>query len=287
MNAPATVSALAHTQPEQTPAPCAAAVELPRAPACARRLAERRARAKHGDAAAGIGPLEELDGEPDLCLVLGRRRHDPQGAARARELDRARVRDQLRNDRLPRGGRSRRARGGPAPGVRRATSRSCPCPRLEVGAPDAPRLAPERRLVPSPAPRARRRAGVPARRSGGRPRPLRRPGRRHARPARRATTSRTRARSSPGAWRATSSASSRPTRSPRARSWSRPTTCSYVRNAAGREAVDLVVDGEHVTDLASGDEIEIRFRDNVGRLAQGPGANFYRRVGEKFGALAR
>ena len=63
-----------------------------------------------------------------------------------------------------------------------------------------------------------------------------------------------------------------------------PDDVLLVRNEAGREAVDLVVDGEHVTDLASGAEIEIRFRDNVSRLAQVPGANFYRRVGEKFGA---
>jgi len=60
-----------------------------------------------------------------------------------------------------------------------------------------------------------------------------------------------------------------------------------VRNAAGREPVDLVVDGEHVADLESGDEVEIHFRDDVGRLAQVPGGNFYRRIGEKFGRLAR
>jgi NAD+ kinase len=66
-----------------------------------------------------------------------------------------------------------------------------------------------------------------------------------------------------------------------------PDDVLYVRNAAGREGVDVVVDGEHVTELASGDETEIRFRDKVGRLAQVPGANFYQRIGEKFGSLAR
>lgn len=60
-----------------------------------------------------------------------------------------------------------------------------------------------------------------------------------------------------------------------------------IRNAAGREPVGLVVDGEHVSDLESGDETEIRFRENVGRLAQTPGANFYHRIQEKFGSLAR
>ncbi len=60
-----------------------------------------------------------------------------------------------------------------------------------------------------------------------------------------------------------------------------------LHNAAGREPVDLVIDGEHVAELASGDEVEISFRNNVGRLAQMPGGNFYRRIGEKFGRLAR
>ncbi len=66
-----------------------------------------------------------------------------------------------------------------------------------------------------------------------------------------------------------------------------PDDVLVLRNAAGREAVDLVIDGEHVADLESGDEVEIRFRDDVGRLAQLPGGNFYRRIGEKFGRLAR
>ena len=66
-----------------------------------------------------------------------------------------------------------------------------------------------------------------------------------------------------------------------------PDDVMSVLNAAGREAVDLVIDGEHVGDLESGDAVEIRFRDDVGRLAQLPGGNFYRRIGEKFGRLAR
>ena len=44
-----------------------------------------------------------------------------------------------------------------------------------------------------------------------------------------------------------------------------------VANAAGREPVDVVLDGEPVGELASGDEMEVRFRDGVGRLAQLPG----------------
>ncbi len=66
-----------------------------------------------------------------------------------------------------------------------------------------------------------------------------------------------------------------------------PDDVLILRNAAGREAVDLVIDGEHVADLESGGAIEIRFRDDAARLAQLPGGNFYRRIGDKFGRLAR
>ena len=66
-----------------------------------------------------------------------------------------------------------------------------------------------------------------------------------------------------------------------------PDDVLYVRNAAGREAVEVVVDGEYVAELESGAETEVRFHDGVGRLAQLPGSNFYRRIDEKFGRLAR
>ena len=46
------------------------------------------------------------------------------------------------------------------------------------------------------------------------------------------------------------------------------------------------LDGEHVAELASGDGMEVRFRDGLGRLAQLPGSNFYRRIRDKFGRLA-
>jgi NAD+ kinase len=59
-----------------------------------------------------------------------------------------------------------------------------------------------------------------------------------------------------------------------------------VTNAAGRDPVDVVLDGEPAGELASGAEMEVRFRDDVGRLAQLPGANFYRRIRDKFGRLA-
>lgn len=65
-----------------------------------------------------------------------------------------------------------------------------------------------------------------------------------------------------------------------------PNDVLEVTNSAGRDPVEVVLDGEHVGELASGAAMEIRFRDGVGRLAQLPGANFYRRIREKFGRLA-
>jgi NAD+ kinase len=65
-----------------------------------------------------------------------------------------------------------------------------------------------------------------------------------------------------------------------------PDDVLHVRNDSARDPVDVAVDGAPVAELGSGDEIEVRFRDAVGRLAQLPGSNFYRRIREKFGRLA-
>ncbi len=65
-----------------------------------------------------------------------------------------------------------------------------------------------------------------------------------------------------------------------------PSDVLHVGNAAGREPVDVAVDGEHVGTLAPGGELEVRFADGVGRLAQLPGTSFYQRIREKFGHLA-
>jgi NAD+ kinase len=59
-----------------------------------------------------------------------------------------------------------------------------------------------------------------------------------------------------------------------------------VGNAAGREPVDVAVDGEHVGELGPGATLEVRFADGVGRLAQLPGTSFYHRIRQKFGHLA-
>jgi NAD+ kinase len=66
-----------------------------------------------------------------------------------------------------------------------------------------------------------------------------------------------------------------------------PSDALHVSNARGREPVDIALDGRRVGELASGDEVEIRFRDAVALLAQAPGTSFYRRMRERFGRLAK
>ena len=60
----------------------------------------------------------------------------------------------------------------------------------------------------------------------------------------------------------------------------------HVDNAAGREPVDVAVDGELVGALEPGAELAVSFADGVSRLAQLPGTSFYQRIREKFGHLA-
>jgi NAD+ kinase len=66
-----------------------------------------------------------------------------------------------------------------------------------------------------------------------------------------------------------------------------PDDTLHVGNAKGREPVEIHLDGDVAGELAPGEEIAIRFREGVGNLAQLPGANFYHRIREKFGRLAR
>jgi NAD+ kinase len=65
-----------------------------------------------------------------------------------------------------------------------------------------------------------------------------------------------------------------------------PEDVLLVQNAAGREPVEVALDGDHAIDLGPGEELEVRFRDGVGSLAELPGATFYHRMREKFGRLA-
>ena len=65
-----------------------------------------------------------------------------------------------------------------------------------------------------------------------------------------------------------------------------PSDVLQVRNAGPRDAVDIAFDGRPAGVLAAGEEVEVRFRDGAACLAQLPGSSFYRRVREKFGAMA-
>ena len=65
-----------------------------------------------------------------------------------------------------------------------------------------------------------------------------------------------------------------------------PDDVLHVVNQAGREPVDVMLDGEPVGELESGDETELSFFAGAGTLAQLPGTTFYHRIREKFGWLA-
>jgi NAD+ kinase len=65
-----------------------------------------------------------------------------------------------------------------------------------------------------------------------------------------------------------------------------PDDVLHVGNAAGREPVDVAVDGELAGPLEPGQGLEVRFTEGIGRLAQLPGTSFYQRIREKFGHLA-
>lgn len=59
-----------------------------------------------------------------------------------------------------------------------------------------------------------------------------------------------------------------------------------VHNRSREEPVDVTVDGRPVCLLAPGEQIEARFADRQGSLAQIAGTTFYMRLREKFGRLA-
>jgi NAD+ kinase len=65
-----------------------------------------------------------------------------------------------------------------------------------------------------------------------------------------------------------------------------PADVLHVRNVGGRDPVEVVFDGRPEKELPAGEEIEVKFRDGVGRLAQLEGTTFYNRMREKFGQLA-
>jgi NAD+ kinase len=65
-----------------------------------------------------------------------------------------------------------------------------------------------------------------------------------------------------------------------------PDDVLHVRNVGGRDPVEVVFDGRPEKELGVGEQVEVRFRDGVGRLAQLDGTTFYHRMREKFGQLA-
>jgi NAD+ kinase len=65
-----------------------------------------------------------------------------------------------------------------------------------------------------------------------------------------------------------------------------PTDVLTVHNRSREESVDVTVDGRPVCTLPPGEEIEARFVDGQGSLAQVAGASFYHRLREKFGRLS-
>jgi NAD+ kinase len=65
-----------------------------------------------------------------------------------------------------------------------------------------------------------------------------------------------------------------------------PTDVMVVSNRSKDEPVDVTVDGRPVCVLKPGDQIEARFIDGQGSLAQVAGATFYQRLREKFGRMA-
>jgi NAD+ kinase len=65
-----------------------------------------------------------------------------------------------------------------------------------------------------------------------------------------------------------------------------PSDVLAVHNRSREESVDVTVDGRPVCTLPPGEQIEARFVDAQGCLAQVAGANFYHRLREKFGRLS-
>jgi NAD+ kinase len=65
-----------------------------------------------------------------------------------------------------------------------------------------------------------------------------------------------------------------------------PSDVLIVHNRSQEEPVEVTVDGRPVCTLSPGEQIEARFADDQGHLAQVAGASFYHRLREKFGRLS-
>lgn len=65
-----------------------------------------------------------------------------------------------------------------------------------------------------------------------------------------------------------------------------PNDVLRVSNLGRRDSVDVAIDGVPAGELGPGDEIEVGFRDGLAALAQLEGETFYGRIRHKFGHLA-
>ena len=65
-----------------------------------------------------------------------------------------------------------------------------------------------------------------------------------------------------------------------------PDDALIVHNRSREEPVDVTVDGRPMCVLAADDQIDVRFADAQGHLAQIAGTTFYQRLRQKFGRLA-
>ena len=281
-----TATVLTHRRPSETAPALDMLIEL------AREAGRRAALRRRGDPQARARPSAtgvELDapisqGRRHL-LRARRRRHDPDRAADVRRDRRPGVRGQLRRDRLPRDGRSRRRAGG-HPARVRGRLRGAAAARDLVVRRDAARgwRSTTSRCTASPAsasPTSRTRSaatrsGACAATASSSPRP----------PARPATTSPT---AGPVmAWGVEGFVVSFiAPHSLTARALVvAPQDVLAVHNRSQEEPVDVTVDGRPVCVLAPGEQIAARFADDQGALAQIPGATFYQRLREKFGRLA-
>jgi NAD+ kinase len=65
-----------------------------------------------------------------------------------------------------------------------------------------------------------------------------------------------------------------------------PADVLTIFNRSQEEPVDITVDARPAGTIAAGEDLQLRFVDDQGALAQVPGATFYHRLREKFGRLA-
>ena len=241
-------------------------------------------RSKHGDAAAGIEEASRSPkGSTSAWCSAGTARSCTRCAASPAPAFRSSASTSAPSAFSPRSTAKTPGRVSAAHSPGRSRRSTCPASRSSStdtgGSASTTSASAAARRTGSPSSATR----SPARRSGTCAATASSPRRRSARPA---TTSPTRGRSWPGGSRDTWSATS-PPHSLTARALVvAPGDVLHVENAAGREPVDVAVDGEQIGALEPGAQLAVGFADEVARLAQLSGTSFYQRIREKFGHLA-